>query len=76
VEQEEHVEKGLPIDMGSGEDPIFVSVSAYADDLILYSTIQDGIDDMLRALADFCHYTYMTVNVKKCVSLSQTWQDG
>jgi hypothetical protein len=53
-----------------------VNVAAYADDLILYSETRDGAQAMLDALADFCNYSGMEVNVSKCVSVSITWQDG
>jgi hypothetical protein len=52
---------------------IRTNVGAYAGDLILYSASRDGIQQMLDALAEFCKYTHMDVNVKKWVSISQTW---
>jgi hypothetical protein len=62
--------------MRDGEEPIYVNVAAYADDLVLYCSTRDGIDSMLTVLADFCDYADMKVNVRKCVSVSQTWQAG
>jgi hypothetical protein len=53
-----------------------VNVAAYADDLILFSGTRDGAQAMLDALADFCNYSGMEVNVNKCVSVSITYQDG
>jgi hypothetical protein len=53
-----------------------VNVAAYADDLILFSGTREGAQRMLDALADFCNYSGMEVNVSKCVSVSVTFQDG
>jgi hypothetical protein len=47
MEQQKYIEKGFAIDMGPGEDSIFVNVAACADDLILWSATRNGIDDML-----------------------------
>jgi predicted transcriptional regulator len=44
--------------------------------LILYSETREGAQKMLNALADFCNYSNMAVNIKKCVSVSVTWQNG
>jgi hypothetical protein len=51
-------------------------MAAYAGDLILYSETRNGAQAMLDALADFCNYSGMEVNTKKCVSVSITWQGG
>jgi hypothetical protein len=50
-----------------------MNVGAYADELVLYSSSSDGIDQILDALAAFCRYMHMEVNLKKCLSISQTW---
>jgi hypothetical protein len=52
------------------------NTAAYADDLILYATTRDGAQKMPDALADFCLYSGLTVNGKKCVSVSITWNGG
>jgi hypothetical protein len=53
-----------------------INVAAYADDLILFSETREGAQAMLDALADFCNYSGMEVNVKKCASVSITWEGG
>jgi hypothetical protein len=50
--------------------------TAYADDLILYAERREGIDRMLVLLSQFCRYTRMIINVKKCVALAELWQNG
>jgi hypothetical protein len=39
----------------------------------LYAETRDGAQAMLDALADFCNYSGMVVNTKKCVSVCITW---
>jgi hypothetical protein len=52
------------------------NTAAYADDLILYAETRDGAQAMLTALSDFCLYSDLDVNTKKCVSVSITWKNG
>jgi hypothetical protein len=51
-------------------------VATYADDLILYAEAREGAQAMLDALVNFCNYSGLEVNTKKCVSVSITWQGG
>jgi hypothetical protein len=53
-----------------GGDQIHVNIAAYADDLILHSSMRVRIYGVLEALADFCDY------VKKCVSIFQPSRGG
>jgi hypothetical protein len=53
-----------------------INVAAYADDLILFSETCDGVQAMPDALADFCNYSGMEVNVRKCASVSITKEMG
>jgi hypothetical protein len=53
-----------------------INVAAYADDLILFSETREGAKAMLDALADFCNYSGMKVNVKKCAPVSICWEIG
>jgi hypothetical protein len=72
------VAKGFPISVqvdGKPDEEIRVNTAAYADDLILYSDHGDGIREYLDLLAKYCNYTGMQVNVKKCVSLFETYTD-
>jgi hypothetical protein len=57
-------------------DEIKLNVAAYADDLILYAERREGIEKMLALLSQYCRYTGMFVNVKKCVALAEIWQNG
>jgi hypothetical protein len=65
--------EGFPInirEVGKPDTEIRINTAAYADALILYSDKIDGINKYLELLAEFCNYTGMKVNVKKCVSLA------
>jgi hypothetical protein len=79
LERPEFADLGFPIeiqDEGKEDITIRVNTAAYADDLILFSDHGDGINAYLELLAKYCNYTGMKVNVKKCVSLSETYTDG
>jgi hypothetical protein len=76
LERPEFKEYGFEVRDKDGNVVTSVNVAAYADDLILYSGTRDGAQAMLDALADFCNYSGMEVNVSKCVSVSITFQDG
>jgi hypothetical protein len=76
LEKPEFEQYGFEIRDADDNKITSLNVAAYADDLILFSGTRDGAQAMLDALADFCSYSGMEVNVKKCVSVSVTWQDG
>jgi hypothetical protein len=76
MEKEEFRQYGFRVCDAFGNEVTSVNVAAYADEIILYSETRDGAQAMLDALADFCNYSGMEVNVSKCVSVSITWQDG
>jgi hypothetical protein len=79
LERPDYLELGFPIDIqvdGKPDEQIRVNTAAYADDLILYSDHGDGINRYLELLAKYCSYTGMKVNVKKCVSLAETYTNG
>jgi hypothetical protein len=78
LDRPDMVAKGFPISVqvdGKPDEEIRVNTAAYADDLILYSDHGDGIREYLDLLAKYCSYTGMQVNVKKCVSLFETYTD-
>jgi hypothetical protein len=76
LERPEFKEYGFEVRDINGNRVTSVNVAAYADDLILFSGTRDGAQAMLDALADFCNYSGMEVNVSKCVSVSVTFQGG
>jgi hypothetical protein len=79
LERNEFMELGFPIEIqeeGKEDITICVNTAAYADDLILFPEHGDGINLYLGLLAKYCNYTGMRVNVKKCVSLLETYTDG
>jgi hypothetical protein len=76
LERPEFKEYGFEVRDINGNKVTSVNVAAYADDLILFSGTRDGAQAMLDALADFCNYSGMEVNVSKCVSVSVTFQGG
>jgi hypothetical protein len=79
LERKEFTDLGFPITIqeeGKPDETIRINVAAYADDLILYSDHGDGINKYLELLAKYCSYTGMQVNVKKCVSLMETYTNG
>jgi hypothetical protein len=76
MERPEFLAEGFPIeieDPKKGDSTIRINTAAYADDLILYSDKGESIDKFLALLAKYCSYTGMKINVKKCISLVETW---
>jgi hypothetical protein len=73
MEQKVYKDLGFPIVVESGAE-IGVNTAAYADDLILFAESGDGMRTFLDALAKFCNYTGMKINVKKCVALAELWE--
>jgi hypothetical protein len=73
MERPEYHSEGFPIEIDGQDAPIRINTAAYADDLILYSDKEDGINKFLELLAKYCSYTVMMINVKKCVSLDEKW---
>ena len=47
-----------------------IAVLAYADDILLLSDSEQGMERLLRTTEEFCQYAKLTVNPKKCRSLS------
>jgi hypothetical protein len=76
LEKEEYQQYGFRVTDRFGNVVTSVNVAAYANDLILYAETREGAQAMLDALADFCNYSGMEVNVSKCVSVSITWVNG
>jgi hypothetical protein len=86
MEREEYLNLGYPVNVPKldidgrvifGEvETIWTNAAAYADDLILYAETREGAQALLDALAEFCCYSNMQVNVKKCVSVSITWDEA
>jgi hypothetical protein len=79
LERPELVELGFLIEItedGKPDEVIKINTAAYADDLVLFAEHGDGIRTFVDLLAKYCNYTGMRVNVKKCVSLSETYTNG
>ena len=47
-----------------------IAVLAYADDVLLLSDTEEGMNSLLRLTEEFCEYAQLTVNVQKCRSLT------
>jgi hypothetical protein len=76
MEKPEWKDCGFSVRDRAGDIVTTTNIAAYADDLILYAETRDGAQRMLTALADFCLYSGLDVNTKKCVSVSITRNNG
>ena len=47
-----------------------IAVLAYADDVLLLSDTEEGMNNLLRLTEEFCEYAQLTVNAQKCRSLT------
>jgi hypothetical protein len=52
---------------------IRINAAAWADDLILYTEIHEGMKTLLFLLSEFCAHAKTRVNAEKSVSISQVW---
>jgi hypothetical protein len=76
LEQEEGQQYGFKVTDRDGREVTSINVTAYADDLILFAETYEGSQKMLDLLADFCNYSGMEVNTRKCAAVSITWNPG
>ena len=47
-----------------------VAVLAYADDVMIISDTEEGLNNLIAIVEQFCEYAHLTINPKKCRSLS------
>jgi hypothetical protein len=76
LEKEEYQQYGFRVLDRAGNEVTSINVATHADNLILCSESREGAQAMFDALADFCNYSGMEVNTKKCLSVSITWSKG
>ena len=66
---------GIIIEDEINNEVLRFNIQAYADDIILMSSSEKGINNMLRTVEEFCSLSGMTLAPKKCRAFCYTYLD-
>ena len=55
---------------------LFFNVQAYADDVILMTSTQEGMENMLKTVEEYCEIFKLKIAPQKCKSLSYIYNNG